>query len=256
MLLLPLWASSQVVDSSKYTVWYSVGYKEKTEGDPDFKDKEVLEIGNNYSFYYSYQRKLLNNYVDSMERLYPSPETRLLHYDDKTPWMGNSYMILKSQHNDSLVYMEKINQGQWFRYTENFPVDGWKLADGDTTILSLPCNKATLDLHGRHWTVWYTTEIPISDGPWKFKGIPGLIMKASESEGIFSFICIGINESHKPIVVEKHKFVNTTPKKFENELKDYWSNQMEYIMRVNNIPLSPGSWKNEKSYTPCLMEFY
>ena len=121
-------AYSQVVDSSKYTVWYSVGYKQKTEVDPGYKDKEVLEIGNNYSFYYSYQRKLLNNYVDSMKRLYPSPETRLLHYDDKTPWMGNSYMILKSQHNDSLVYMEKINQGQWFRYTENFPVDGWNLS--------------------------------------------------------------------------------------------------------------------------------
>jgi hypothetical protein len=81
-------------------------------------------------------------------------------------------------------------------------------------------------------------------------------MKASESEGIFSFTCIGINESHEPIVVEKHKFVDTTPKKFENELRDYWSNQMEYIMRVQNIPHSPGLWKNEKSYTPCLREFY
>ena len=52
------------------------------------------------------------------------------------------------------------------------------------------------------------------------------------------------------------KYYYYSPKKFENELRDYWSNQMEYIMRVQNIPHSPGLWKNEKSYTPCLREFY
>lgn len=257
VFLFPLIACAQDVDTAKYSVWYEVTYKRKTVGDPLFKEREILEIGDKYSFYYSYQRQLFVNFLDSIERANPGVEDKTGFYLDKNcPAIGNTYMVLKNMQNDSLAFMEKINQGQWFRYVEAFPVNDWKLVEGDTTILSMPCNKAILDLHGRHWMVWYTTEVPIPDGPWKFEGLPGLIMKASESGGIFSFTCIGITECNKPIRIEKRNYVNTTPKKYEEELKDYWHNQMEYIFRVNNLPNTSGMWKDEKSYTPCLIEFY
>lgn len=257
MGIVPLYVVAQDIDTAKYAVWYDVTYKNKTEGDPLFKDREVLEIGNSFSFYYSYQRKLHENFMDSMERANPNVKDKTGFYlNEHCPKDGNTYMILKNLQNDSLIFMEKINQGQWFRYTENFPINNWVLEEGDTTIVSMLCNKASLNLHGRHWTVWYTNEIPIADGPWKLRGLPGLIMKATESDGIFSFTCVGINETKKLIQIAPQNFVDITPKRYQGEVEDYWHNQMEYICRVNNIPHSPDLWKNEKSYTPCLIEFY
>ena len=64
----------------------------------------------------------------------------------------------------------------------------WKLEDGDTTIVEYACHKATTHFKGRTWHVWYAPDIPISEGPWKLSGLPGLILAAKDSEGLFSFM--------------------------------------------------------------------
>lgn len=73
----------------------------------------------------------------------------------------------------------------------------WQLLDGDSTICEYPCKKAVANFRGRTWTVWYALDIPYSDGPWKFCGLPGLILSAKESEGIFSFTCVGIEQGDR-----------------------------------------------------------
>ena len=37
--------------------------------------------------------------------------------------------------------------------------------------------KAETFIFGRKWTAWFSPEIPIQDGPYKFRGLPGLIVK-------------------------------------------------------------------------------
>lgn len=37
------------------------------------------------------------------------------------------------------------------------------------------------------WTAWFTTELPISDGPYKFHGLPGLILKIYDKTNTYSF---------------------------------------------------------------------
>src|SRR3712207_8163725 len=46
---------------------------------------------------------------------------------------------------------------------------------------------------GRTWRVWFALDIPFPDGPWKLCGLPGLILKAEDSKGHFSFDCVGID---------------------------------------------------------------
>jgi hypothetical protein len=71
---------------------------------------------------------------------------------------------------------------------------GWQLQDGDSIVCSYPCHKAVTTFRGRTWTVWYTLDLPYSDGPWKFCGLPGLVLHAYDSEGKFRFNCIGIEK--------------------------------------------------------------
>ena len=85
-------------------------------------------------------------------------------------------------------------------YDEPFSDIDWLIVEDSTkTILDYQCIMATTDYHGRKWTVWFTPEIPMQDGPWKFCGLPGLIMEASESSGQHSFTATGIEISTQPI---------------------------------------------------------
>ena len=47
--------------------------------------------------------------------------------------------------------------------------------------------KAVAEFGGRVWTAWFTKEIPLSDGPYKFSGLPGLIVKLEDDKGDYKF---------------------------------------------------------------------
>lgn len=69
----------------------------------------------------------------------------------------------------------------------------WNLTSDKRQIGSYNCQKATAKFRGREWTVWFTPEIPVSHGPWKLRGLPGLILEASEASGKYEFIANKIN---------------------------------------------------------------
>lgn len=109
----------------------------------------------------------------------------------------HTYVTKKTATGEMTVY------GKWGdedgKYNE--PLNGieWEIAeDSISNILGYECVMATADYHGRHWKVWFTPEIPLSDGPWKLHGLPGLILSA-ESNGDFRFEATGIESSGKNI---------------------------------------------------------
>ena len=60
---------------------------------------------------------------------------------------------------------------------------------------------AVSDFRGRTWIAWFASEIPISDGPWKFNGLPGLIMEVYDAKKHFHFSLVGIEQvDDEPIV--------------------------------------------------------
>lgn len=47
--------------------------------------------------------------------------------------------------------------------------------------------KATARYGGRNWIAWFTEEIPISEGPYKFNGLPGLIFEIYDDKENYKF---------------------------------------------------------------------
>lgn len=125
---------------------------------------------------------------------------------------GEFMTIYKNYPAGRLAHTEKICQ-DWFRYEEDVPSMEWELTDSVTNVLGYECLGARCKFRGREWTVFYTEDIPLSDGPWKFHGLPGLIMKASDDYGHYTFECIGIkSKADRPITIYKVPF-NTTDRK-------------------------------------------
>lgn len=119
---------------------------------------------------------------------------------------GDPMTIYKNWPAGKLTHTEKICM-DWFRYTEDMPELDWELTDSLTNVLGYECQGARCRFRGREWTVFYTEEIPLSDGPWKLHGLPGLIMKASDEKGYYSFECIGIkSKADRPITVYQVPF--------------------------------------------------
>ena len=88
------------------------------------------------------------------------------------------------------VYDEWAEESHY--YTEPLEEQTWDIvADSTATILGYECLMAKTDYHGREWTAWFAPDIPLSFGPWKFRGLPGLILK-TEADGGFSFIAKGL----------------------------------------------------------------
>ena len=100
-------------------------------------------------------------------------------------------------------------------YSESFPPMEWQIEEDQDTICGYLCTKAIGSYGGRDWEVWYAEEIPSYFGPWKFSGLPGLIMAAKDSEGVNEFRAISFREGKTPIAKPNNPLIQkTTREKF------------------------------------------
>ena len=88
---------------------------------------------------------------------------------------------------------------QHYRYSEQLPTMEWKLSQETTTVCGHKCQKATCHWRGRDFVAWFAPDIPIRRGPWKFGGLPGLILKVYDTERFYTFEAIGIEKGNYPI---------------------------------------------------------
>lgn len=76
---------------------------------------------------------------------------------------------------------------------EEIPRFEWQITGGQKKIAEHGCYEATTTFRGRSYSVWFTPEIPLNVGPWKFSGLPGAILQVNEKEGRFNWYCKSIS---------------------------------------------------------------
>ena len=90
---------------------------------------------------------------------------------------------------------------QDYRYVDSLHTQIWTMGDSTREVLGYTCQQATADFRGRHWTAWFATDIPVSDGPWKLGGLPGLILEAYDKGHQYTFTAVGLERvKEEPIV--------------------------------------------------------
>ena len=77
---------------------------------------------------------------------------------------------------------------------EEQPIFNWSIQNETTEIGKFNCKKAVMSAYGRDWIAWFTSDIPLNDGPYKFSGLPGLIIKISDTQEHFTFELIGVDK--------------------------------------------------------------
>jgi GLPGLI family protein len=64
----------------------------------------------------------------------------------------------------------------------------WQIINETESIESWSTQKAKTEFAGRKWTAWFTTEIPLQEGPYKFYGLPGIIVKLEDETKSHIFV--------------------------------------------------------------------
>lgn len=64
-----------------------------------------------------------------------------------------------------------------FVYDEPLPVFEWKITEETDSWCGYLIQKALCRFRGRDYEAWFAPDIPVPLGPWKFWGLPGLIIK-------------------------------------------------------------------------------
>ena len=151
--------------------------------------------------------------------------------------------VIKSRKDNLTSVFDLIGADYWF-YEEPLIPQEWEIKDSIDNILGFECILATCDFRGREWKAWFAPEIPIPDGPWKLNGLPGLILKAEDSTGRYSFIGDKIQQIHQNInhIYGKENYEKTDRIKYLKTMRAFINNPFENLKAStgSEIPHFPG----------------
>ncbi|MBE4950730.1 GLPGLI family protein [Chryseobacterium culicis] len=199
---------------------------------PDQTDKEFfsLQVADNHTFFCSINsikrdsvagvvsKKAINNGAGIFDfRGIPMPQTKF------------SYLIIQS--NKNIQFFQRVAMSL-LSYKEPI-INNWKLIDETKVINTINCKKAEVYFKGRKWTAWYSTEIPLPYGPYKFSALPGLIIKITDEKGDYDFELVksvsNTDLKGRLINIYENRYTNstvTTKAELEKALQNFRENSL------------------------------
>lgn len=208
-----------------YRIYYEFKFKRSTTN-PNI-DKEILVLDYNTqtkeSIFYN------QNYVynDSINQ-------KLSSLMAHTSIDINTGIYKKMYLKNIIYHNNKTKPFEFSTYTEfdgdyyEYPSEAqqvWKIENSKYQVNNYECRKATTNFGGRNWIAYFTESIPFNIGPYKFRELPGLIVKISDSENDFEFNIVGIKKIQEFNPLKLTKYIKT--------------NENSYFKAYSNFLLDP-----------------
>jgi GLPGLI family protein len=82
----------------------------------------------------------------------------------------------------------------FYTYVQPLNLMEWEITGESKEVEGYNCQKATTRYAGRNYIAWFDPEIPISDGPYEFNGLPGLIISVYDTREHYRFDLVGLEK--------------------------------------------------------------
>lgn len=109
----------------------------------------------------------------------------------------------------------------------------WKLSDEKKKVKDLNLQKATTNWGGRKWTAWFTSDIPFQEGPYKFHGLPGLIVELSDDKKDYKFELVKTQKISNPtnmyIDYMVENSVSVSHEKYKDSKLKYYDSPVNFL---------------------------
>lgn len=168
--------------------FYELKFKPKKDSTKQDRTIAILDIADGKSIYQDYtvisQDSLIESAMEEMKRTQSFKDLSKMIAMPKF-----SYKIYKTYPDMKVSFVERISTNA-FGYDDvaNF---NWNILPEKVKIGEYNAQKATTNFGGREWTAWFSTDIPFNDGPYKFHGLPGLIVKIEDKDKDYSWTLSG-----------------------------------------------------------------
>ena len=195
-------------DTVEYVVMYELTFREDTAYlDRCRTENHMLSIGkkrdvSSFRGYGTYRHNMeLKKAGDSglTEELIKTGRIGKVFSD--VPSSAIRCSIFKNMTSKNITTIDHIYMQGMYEYEESFNAFNWQITAETDTINNYVCQKAICDFGGRTWEAWFTSELPFSDGPYKFCGLPGLILNIADTENHYSWKFLSIERPSELMMV-------------------------------------------------------
>lgn len=241
---LGLKVDAQDAVSAKMKVKYLVSYVSDTVKNTVLADTFCLRFNNEKSLFYeqsTYMTDSLKHYdiakwSEAMSKILATPTSEIK--GDAT------YYMLTDLEQSTYVYQDDIS-GSTYRYSDSLPFFDWKILPEYKTIDRWKCQKAEGTYMGRKYEAWFSADLSIKACPWKFYGLPGLIMEVYDTQHQYSFKMVDMQPCSGEMALFPTKHFKTSKDKFLKELMLYLKDPIAYQENHALIKIHFGSSGNE-----------
>ncbi|WP_189605902.1 GLPGLI family protein [Salinimicrobium marinum] len=192
LLLMPQQGIAQksFSDEFKYKAIYKLTYQpDSTDANSVRSEFMILYLGEKISRFSSAERSRgdsilrhrKRNRLEFTGRFQGAPQTKF------------DYYVFKGIPEGELSYTRKIVKDN-FRYVQDLDLFNWEIQPETKEVSGYQAQKATTNFSGREYTAWFTSEIPIPEGPHKFNGLPELIVEIRDQKDHYSFVLTEFKE--------------------------------------------------------------
>ena len=240
-------AREPVLDRAHMKCLYRYVYTFDTLKNELRDDLLILQIGKEVSkcySYYTFQCDSLRRTPDG-EKVWSELFRRAIEKDGiygDFPHVRMSTYVYKNYPTGQMTITDRISL-QDYCYVDSLHTQKWTMSDSTREVLGYTCQQATADFRGRRWTAWFATDIPVSDGPWKLGGLPGLILRAYDEGQQHVFTAVGLERvKDEPIIFNRpfkgnRKFEPTNRLEFLRMERRFLMDSNSFIQMETGIDL-------------------
>lgn len=229
ILLLAMLISTQI-SSQQLRFFYQLSYKACDNCPELTKELDVLSVGKSKSTFQSYEQLQKDSaFIKASEDQKKYGTVVNIDHFMKNR-VRHSYKVSKNYQTKEVFYKDILGDQISIEYEEKEKIL-WKLTPVKDSISGYPCQKATANFGGRLWHAWFTTKIPIQDGPYKFWELPGLIVQIEDEKREYSWKLVG------------NKMI-TTEDLYADNIMDYQGFQLTKTTKENFLKLQNQYRKN------------
>lgn len=179
-------------------------------------DKMYTEIGQ--SVCHSYIEREWNNEIKFNKSFEESGKRGTNAFSALYSNIGETFVGYPKGMTTVIYSLDMLNA---YKYEEETAKLEWNITSEKLDTLDYHCTLATCSYAGREYKAWFTEDIPVSFGPWKLGGLPGLIIKAETMDGDYRFVLSGIEKvkESKDISLWKREFITKSKEKVRKQEK-------------------------------------
>ncbi|MBB6463039.1 GLPGLI family protein [Flammeovirga kamogawensis] len=193
----------------KIEAFYRFDFKDDNSDNTFYINSFVLQIGADNKSKFSSHEKLLSDEFNMSSNVSKDHLNYTIDDNSAAPLNLQSELF---RENDQIIHYNRVGF-DIYSYTESIAtILDWKISNEKKRIEGYVCQKATCSYGNKTYEAWFTKQVPIAEGPYKFKGLPGLIVKLYDLDKDYVFTLVYLKKlaSNKRIIVEKSYQNSTT----------------------------------------------